>query len=176
MVTGPYKKSGEKGKNNPGSPGLPFNAERKKAYCEELKACGESALARQKVGVCGQTVCNHRKSDAAFLANELEAMELYRASIALEIGRRGMQGVQEPIYWQGNICGWVTKYSDQLLLAHAKRHIHEYRDKQTIAHEGGVAVGLADIGKLSPENQALLRTIIESEAKREPEPEDVEGE
>lgn len=151
--------------NNPGSAGTHFTQDRRDKYCEELRLHGEKPLAREAVGVSSSTVNRHRMNDDEFREAEDRAMELYRASVHKEIHRRAIDGVEEPIYHNGARVGWKTRYSDQLLLAHAKRHSPElYGDKIRVdqtTHVDG-ALGLA-LEKLSPESRGLLRKIIEIE-------------
>jgi hypothetical protein len=144
---------------------LPFTQERKNKYLTVLQATGEKVLARHEVGVCRATVDVHRKGDPEFRDDEAEAMRLYRSSLSKEIHRRGVEGVDEPIYWQGAIVGWTKKYSDRLLIEHVRRHNPAYRERVRTEHSGSVDLGLTDLSKLDPVSRDLMRQILEREAK-----------
>lgn len=161
-----------RGATSPGVLGTRFDAKRKAVYLRELERTGEAAEARRIAGgVSSQTVSRHRKSDADFAAAEVESMERYAAGLGMEIHRRGYVGVEEPVFYKGEKVATVTRYSDALALAHARRHIPEYRDKvtvdQTTRLEGSPLAALAgDLASLQPESRDLLRKILEVEAAK----------
>lgn len=142
----------------------PFRPERRATYLSVLQATGEKVLARAEVGVHGWTVSKLRESDPKFREAEEEAMRLYRAGIAEEIHRRAIDGVKEPIYWQGKVVGWIVRYSDTLLKFHAKRHIPEYRDSLKIDQKTAVSgsVDLRDLRDLPPEEREILEAAAAS--------------
>lgn len=154
--------------------GFAFTPARKKAYLDSLAKHGETVLARVEVGISKRTEERHRAEDPLFRDAMDEALRKYGAVVSKEIHRRGIEGVQEPVY--GNIggqgggtgvIGWVTRYSDRLLLTQAQRFQADYTPKQKVEHTGSIkseGLGLED---LSPESQDDLRRILERElAKR----------
>jgi hypothetical protein len=167
---GPNKRAGERGPNTGRTSGRVFDAARREQFLEHLALHGLRAKAAREVGVCLQTVMRHLTDDPLFAEGYQHAFAQYREILEEEIHRRGVVGVQEPIFWQGAIVGWVTRYSDRLLMEHARRHIPEYREaikvEQTTQHGGSIAVGLADLAKLSTESRAELRRILEREGGR----------
>ena len=95
---------------------------------------------------------------------EQEAMRLYRAKLAKELDRRGFRGFEEPIYWQGEVVGYVRKYDSKLALAHIRRHDPRYRENVKIDQTTVAAtLPLEDLGKLSKESREDLRRILERE-------------
>lgn len=55
-----------------------------------------------------------------------------------EIRRRGIKGVKEPVYYQGEICGYVRKFSDLLLIFRAKALMPEkYRERHEVTGANG---------------------------------------
>lgn len=140
MSSGPNKRSGETGHNL--WPRGEWNHEARAAYLEHLSQTGRKTDSARAAGVSLQTVRNHMKLDPT-LADEVEdALEVYKDSLRAEIHRRAVEGVEEPVYYQGAVCGSVTRYSDRMLELEAKRHMPEYRDKNTVDvnHKGGVLV------------------------------------
>ena len=155
------------------STGYAFTPARKNKYLEELARSGERVLARIAVGVSKRTEERHRAEDPDFRDAMDEAICQYGSKLSKEIHRRGVEGVQEPVY--GNIggqgggtgvIGWVTRYSDRLLLTQAQRFEAGYTPKQKVEHSGSVkseGLGLED---LSPESQDDLRRILERELEK----------
>ena len=148
-------------RRHPGTVDKRFTSARQEKYLNALKEHGEEALARDEVGIHRETVKRHRLKTPGFNEAEEEAMRIYRARLAATVHRRGVDGVQEPIYWNGLVVGWVTKYSDRMLELQVKRHIPEYRDKVTVnqEHSGTVAL-LSDLSKLPPDIRTDLKAII----------------
>jgi hypothetical protein len=54
-----------------------------------------------------------------------------------EVKRRAIDGVEEPVYHQGKVVGYVTKYSDRLLEMMARAHAPEYRERVEVSGAGG---------------------------------------
>lgn len=124
--------------------------------------------AAQLAGVSYSTVVAHRKRDPEFSDREQAAYELYRDRLRREIDRRGRRGVLKGVYHQGARCGHERQYSDRLLLAQAKAHLPEFKEKSEL--DVNVS-GSMDLGELSKESRALLREILRKEAKRRKEAE-----
>lgn len=84
------------------------------------------------VAVSKQTVYNWRQSDPQFEAEWDRAVELATEDLEKEVRRRALLGVEEPVFYQGEICGTVRKYSDSLLMFAIKARKPEYRDRITV--------------------------------------------
>jgi len=157
-----------RGKNKAGTTSSRFTAKRQQLYLDAIEEHGEPALARQEVGFTYETIRQHRLKNPEFAEAEEEALRIYRAKLAKEVHRRGVEGVQEPIYWNGMVVGWITKYSDRLLELHIKRHNPEYRDKFTVKQEHSGAVGLlADLSGLPKGIRDDLETMLEKLVEHE---------
>lgn len=135
---------------------------RRKIYTEILARHGEPARAWVAAGVEKQTIDSLMKKDPTFILECEDAMEAYRAWISGMIELRGMDGVEKPIYHNGQLVGWTVEFSDRLAEMHAKRHIPEYRDKVTVTneHSGGVSL-LSDLSKLPKVVREELRGLLE---------------
>lgn len=94
------------------------------------------------VGLNPNTVVKTKGSDPEFKAACEDALELYREKLVKEAERRAHDGVSEPVFFRGQECGAIQRYSDTLLLALLKRHIPEFRDRHQVdvTHTGGVMV------------------------------------
>ena len=108
-------------------------------YLHEVSRTGQLVASAYRVGVSYDSTLRARENpDYQKAVNE--ALDRYRDVIDAEIRRRGIEGSQEPVFYQGRIVGWVLKFSDALLIAHAKAHDPRYRDRSEIdvTHKGGV--------------------------------------
>ena len=122
--------------------GKPFDTKAKQVYLNTYREFGLHGMAAKAAGVARQSVEAHFETDENFKLARQQALADYRESVEKEVRRRAMVGWPEPVYYKGEECGIVTKYSDRMLELHAKRHIPEYRDKQSIDLNatGGVLV------------------------------------
>lgn len=153
---------GGRSKPRPGRSNGRFTDQRRQRYLDALQEHGEPALARREVGVTYATIKNHQNKDSDFNEACQESMRIYRAKLAKKVHDRGYDGVQEPVYWNGMVVGWITKFSDRMLELQVKRHIPEYRDKVTVQNEHSGAIGLlADISELPAEIRGDLKKILE---------------
>ncbi|HMG48247.1 MAG TPA: hypothetical protein VK614_12395 [Allosphingosinicella sp.] len=92
-----------------------FSAERKQLFLTALRS-GESVLdACALVGVSNRTAYNHRDRDPVFARDWGLAVRMHRAPLELAAYRRGVDGIEEPIYRHGKQVGTRRHYSDALL-------------------------------------------------------------
>jgi hypothetical protein len=74
-----------------------------------------------------------RRVDPVFALAWDEAVELGTDELEEEARRRAFAGVDEPVFYQGEECGAVRKYSDTLLIFLLKgRRPDKYRERVTI--------------------------------------------
>ena len=145
-----------------------FDTDRKAAYVQALEKDGDHAFARIEVGITQQSVSTHRKKDVEFdLACE-DAMQAYRKTFIDEIVRRGRDGIEEPIFKDGELVGHTTKYSDKLLLEHTKVVDDRYQTKLQLDVAAHITTTELDLEKLQPESRELLQRILEIEAAAAP--------
>jgi len=113
---------------------------RQNRFLKNYAKTGRINQAAAVAGVCVNTIGNLRKSSPEFMALFMEADEKYCESIEAEIERRAMRGVEEPVWQGGQEVGRKRKYSDKLLIAHAKSRMSKYRDKleAEVTHKGAV--------------------------------------
>lgn len=134
-------------------------------FLRHLTETGLLGTSCKMAGVARCTVDSRRKSDPDFAKAVETAMMLYRESIEHEVKRRAMDGVEEPVYYLGQVVGYTKRFSDQLLALHAKRHIPEYQDKSTVETKlsGGVGHHTLDMSQLSQESRDALRAVLDRE-------------
>lgn len=123
---------------------MELSRKKKKAFLTALILNG--GLAEPAAREVGYTSTSYlracAKQDEEFKEAWDEAIEAAGDLIEAEVYRRAVHGVMEPVFYQGNIVGYVRKYSDRLAELLLKRHKPEYRD----TNQGGnvnVNVGIA---------------------------------
>ena len=64
----------------------------------------------------------HRNNHRLWLNDDAEYAEAFQEShqeacdnIEAEMRRRAIEGVQKPVFYKGEVCGYITEYSDTLL-------------------------------------------------------------
>jgi len=119
-----------------------FTREKKDVWLKWYARCGRCGESSKAAGTTNSTVNQHRKLDPDFDAECVEAYSLYRESLEREIERRAVEGTLDPIFQRGVLVGHRRMFSDALILAHARRHIPEYREKHSVDVNvaGGVLV------------------------------------
>lgn len=86
----------------------------------------------EAVKVSKPSVYAWRKRHSIFASAWDRVVELATEDLEKECRRRAYQGVEEPVFYQGEICGHIRKFSDTLLMFTIKARKPEYRDKITI--------------------------------------------
>lgn len=105
-----------------------------------IETGGNVSRACEAAGIARQRVYEWRSADADFAAAWDEAVEAGTDELEEEARRRAYEGVDEPVFYQGETCGTVRKYSDTLLIFLLKgRRPDKYRD--SVKHEVGGADG-----------------------------------
>lgn len=110
--------------------------EKKEKFLNHVKrTCNVSAAAKAS-GITRHAWYDARDKNASFAAAWDEAVEIGIDALEKEARRRAYTGVQEPVFYQGKICGGVRKYSDTLLIFLLKGHRpSKYADLHRV--EGG---------------------------------------
>lgn len=152
------------------NPPRPLTEERKNTFLEELAEHGIIGQAAKRASLhstrgCLASFYSERERDPDFAQAWDEALAMARGAIEAELHRRGVEGYEEPVWWQGKEVGSVTKYSDALLLARIRAIAPEYRPKQQVEHSGGVEMKPLQLEELSSRQRDLLRELLEEEVK-----------
>tara|TARA_R110000796_G_scaffold235148_1_gene354120 strand:- start:98 stop:613 length:516 start_codon:yes stop_codon:yes gene_type:complete len=141
-----------------------FTAERKDQYLAALEKDGEHAFARIEVGVSDECVRDHRRKDVLFDQACEDSMHTYRKRFIDELVRRGVEGVEKPVFHEGVIVGTVTEYSDKLLMEHLKVIDARYRNKLELEVAAHIQTSDLNLEQLQPESRLLLEQILVIEA------------
>jgi hypothetical protein len=85
----------------------------------------------------------HRNNHRLWLKEDAEYAEAFKEShqeacdnIEAEMRRRAIEGVQKPVFYKGEVCGYITEYSDTMLAMLANGYLPEkYKQKAKIEAE-----------------------------------------
>lgn len=99
------------------------------AFCAALAETCNVGRACRAVGISRQTAYNWREADADFALAWDRAMKAGLLALEDEAHRRAFEGTDEPVFYKGDECGSVRKYSDTLAIFLLKAHAPEkYRE------------------------------------------------
>lgn len=88
----------------------------KARFLEIYELTGSIAETCRLLGMVPRTFYHWRKNDIEFKANWDEANENALTLLEDEAHRRAVRGVNKPVYQNGRLVGFITEYSDTLLL------------------------------------------------------------
>jgi hypothetical protein len=119
------------------------------------------SAAAQTAGYSRSAVYDWRKADARFCERWDEAVAIAIERLEAEADRRAVEGVLEPVFYQGEECGQVRRYSDTLLIFRLKALKPDmYRERAAIEHTGKEGKDLIpaepDVSKVARSIMALL--------------------
>lgn len=132
--------------------------------CDELhKNCGDMLMACQTVGVSLAFVRQWRKDDPEVDNALKEAEQVGTQGLVSAAIQRGVHGVEEDIYYRGEVVGSKRNYSDSLLTLLLKTKVPEFKQE-----EGGgvnVNVNVANIMPRAANYEEWLRMVDSTAAK-----------
>lgn len=111
-----------------------------KVFLESLAQTGIVTSAATKAGfdrVSFYRLRNEVDDDGEYVRPELReawdaALDEATDGLRTEARRRAVEGVDEPVFYQGEVCGVIRKYSDALLARLLQAHCPEHRDVRAI--------------------------------------------
>lgn len=87
---------------------------KKRTFLKALRASGVVTHAAEAVKLSRSSAYQARKSDAVFRAAWDDAIQAAMDELELELRRRAMHGVEQPVYFRGKECGRIRTYNDAL--------------------------------------------------------------
>lgn len=106
-------------------------------FLKSLATVGNYTVAAEAAGVDRKTAFRWRKEDPEFEAACFDALEAAADVLEQEARRRAVDGVDEPLTFQGAIFGHVRRYSDGLLTTLLKANRPEkFREKSSMELTG----------------------------------------
>ena len=98
---------------------------------------GNVSEACRQVRIGLRTVYEWRQGDKAFTESWDRAVERGSNFLEDEAIRRAMQGVEEPVFYQGKKVSTIRRYSDTLLIFMLKaRRPEKFKDRSEVQHKG----------------------------------------
>lgn len=139
-----------------------------KMFLDDFAKHGVMAQACRVAGV-DVSLLRYWRKDVAFEEAFQAAREASDDTLRYEVYRRAVEGVERPVYYQGEVVGHETVYSDRLLEFQAKARMPEYREKQQLEVSGTFSViDLLRISTSEPEaTEGEFREVETGEAARE---------
>lgn len=147
----------------------------KPRFLAALLQKGVLVQAAEAAGVSRNTVLKHRKQDPEFDAGVQDAIDGFVDSLEAEAIRRGRDGVDEPVYYEGKQIATIKKYSDGLLILLLRAHLPaKYGQATKLQHTGpgGGPIQTQNVSDLSRLTDAELQALQAIHAKLAGEPAD----
>lgn len=141
-------------------------------YLKHLARYGVVTAAAAHCRVTPKQVEAYRHRHEDFAELEQQAFNAHKAGIEDAIRERAIEGVDEPRFGPGGmLVGYVKRFSDTLLLAYARRHIPEYREKVeqtgTVQHDH-LHAHRVEVNALTAEQRNALRLLLGDSEEPEP--------
>lgn len=112
-------------------------------FVAALALRGVVTHAVEDAGVARSTVYQRREDDEAFAKDWDDALEEFADALEVEAYRRGVQGVEKPVFYKGEQVSTVLEYSDRMLELMLKaRRPEKFRDNLKVEHGGKVGLSL----------------------------------
>ena len=134
-----------------------FTAKKKKAFIASMGKTGNVTVSCLTVGISRRWAYKHRDMDPVFAQSWDDA---YKASTDLlieECRRRAYNGVDEPVFYKGEVCGQIRKYSDTLLMFKIQAERPEYNRSRMDIQVSGPGGGPILLG---PALDARLQELL----------------
>lgn len=108
-------------------------------YLAVLRSTGSHSLAQRASGILNRIVRYTESASELIMKLKDDALDENSNYLEDEARRRAVEGVEEPVFYQGDVVGHVKKYSDDLLklLLKANR-----REKYVMERKQGLAVNI----------------------------------
>ncbi len=109
-----------------------LTAENRETFVQALAETGNISESCRQIGFSRSIVYAHREQNSEFAAGWDEALDVATDSLEAEVRRRGHDGYEEPVFYQGVMVATIRKYSDTLLIFLLKKHNPAFRDHTSI--------------------------------------------
>ncbi len=120
---------------------MKFTPEKAEAFFAALAETANVSKACAAVAVSRRTAYNWREADPGFAAGWDRAMKAAVLGLEDEAHRRAFEGVDKPVFYQGDECGTIREYSDTLAIFLLKAHNPEkYRENSKVELEANIRV------------------------------------
>lgn len=129
-------------------PGKTFDDDRKKVFLAALSEFPHVNAAAKKAGVSFVTAYKYRHKDPDFAKAWDIALDIGFNVLESEAVRRAVQGVEEPVFYKGDVVGSITKHSDSLLMFMLKGRRREVYGDKASEDSGDKSITIRVVGGL----------------------------
>ena len=140
-------------------------ASNKRRFLEVYARVGNVWEACRQANIARKSHYEWLRDDPEYKSLFSDAKEDACDNLLEEARRRGQEGVEEPVYWQGQVVGTVRKYSDNMLMFLIKGMRPEvYRDnwRGEMVHTGAVAISRGpDLTRLTDAELEQLKILAD---------------
>jgi len=145
--------------------GKKWTDEQRETFLIRLAQTGNVSVAARSIGLSRSGAYSKRDNDPEFAAEWDNSIAESIDALHEAARIRAEDGVPEPVYYQGVVCGTVQKYSDTLLCLLMKAHDPRFRDHVKLDHSTpeGVQVQTTpaiDMTIYSDEQRENLQSLI----------------
>jgi hypothetical protein len=114
-------------------------------FLEVLATTGNVSRAAELAGVPRRTAYDQRERDPEFAQKWDEALQVSYDAIEHAVRNRAVEGWEEPVFYQGEIVGYVRRYNDEnaRFLLKAKRP-QEFRERVEVSGQVDVAATILE--------------------------------
>lgn len=125
---------------------------RRETFLDVLAETANVSLAAQAAGIHRRTAYVWKDKNAQFAKAWAEAEEKAADTLEEEARRRAVEGVQEPVFYQGQEVGQVRRHSDTLLIFLLKaRRPEKYRERHQAELTGSMTITVQMPAGIKPE-------------------------
>jgi len=136
---------------------MKFTPEKAEAFFAALAETANVSKACAAIAVSRRTAYNWREADPGFAAGWDRAMKAAVLGLEDEAHRRAFEGLDKPVFYQGEECGTVREYSDTLAIFLLKAHNPEkYRENSKVELEANIRVNDMTDEEIRAEIAALV--------------------
>ncbi len=130
-----------------------FTPERRVLFAEELAASGNVRRACAVAGISRHTAYKARRRDAVLAQAWDAALGLAARHAGEVLAERALDGIEEPVFWHGEMVGTRRRYDTRLLLAHVARLDMLVSRRSVALAAGRFDELLARLGGMEPEGE-----------------------
>jgi hypothetical protein len=141
-------------------------------FLEALNQGASIAAAARLAGYGRRSIYEWRAQDAEFAAACEEALECGTDLLEDEALRRAKDGIDEPKFYEGDVCGHVRRYSDTLMIFLLKaRRPGKYKERAEITgQDGAPLLNCIEVRFIKPEGDGSRGTLAEATPSLAPPP------
>lgn len=138
------------------------------AFLEHLRTTANVTATCKDLGILTSAVYSRREADPLFAERMRDAMRDAISLLEFNAQDRAFKGVLEPVFFKGEVCGHIRRYSDTLTMFLLKAHDPErHRERSEVAQTN---INM----NLTPDQRASkVKALLDSVRKRQQELDDL---